>query len=357
MSKQPKEKASTPKELRERVVGGAPAPIPLQRNANRMGLHHLPGNWSNPQQNTSLARGGGAFWGDDTGGNALGDDTGGNATVPRLRRNLQGVGGSQILVGMGYHSDLPDFRDYGWDRLDKFLKSAKEAKSQRLKDMAGRAEVTDLPEAWNLGDDPAHPLSPIENQGHTNTCTAQAAAGLIEYLYRWATGDYNDFSRMFIYFNSRRLLGWSGDIGCYIRTTFKAMRLFGAPPEPEWPFDISLLDTEPLPYHYAYASNFKTLKYARLDSYQDDPNSQTTGDLYDRVKRNIYAGFPVEFGFPVYSCIQSLSGYTIPIPSRKDRLLGGHAVLAVGYDDTIEAPMPTEGLKMEPNRGALIIRN
>lgn len=342
-----------------------PAPLPVRNDHVRLGLIHVPGVWPKAARAKRATRRLGDYngpMGDYNG--PLGDYNGplGEYNGPMGDYNgplgdYNGGLGGQIFVGMGYHSDLADYRDYGWGLLDEFIKSMPKAKSSRVKNVAQRARKVKSAQ-FNLGDDPAHPLPPIENQGRTNSCTAQAAAGMLEYLYRWGTGDYNDFSRMFIYFNSRKLLGWSGDIGSYIRTTFQAMCLFGAPPESQWPFDLSLLDAEPLPYHYAYASNFKTLKYARLDSYRDSAGQV---GLYDRVKRVIRSGFPVEFGFPVYSCIQKLNHFVIPVPSETDGLLGGHAVLAVGYNDNVRYNIPPKpgDAKRTPTkkRGALIIRN
>jgi len=285
-----------------------------------------PGNWSNPP---------GGNWSNPPGGNY--SDPPGWSYPP----------GAERQVGMGYHPDLPDCRDCVWDDFAKFVTSTEEATNERIKHLADRAKKS-LPADYNLGDNPKHPLPPIEDQGRTNSCTSQAASGLVEYLYRWATGDYNDFSRMFIYYNARKLLGWHGDTGAYIRTTFKAMRLFGVPPETEWPFDLSALDTQPQPYHYSYANNFKTMSYARLDSYRDDP-----GKIRSRIKQTVHMGFPVEFGFPVYSCIQKLQNFVIPVPGSNDKLLGGHAVLAVGYHENV----PYVDNQGQSQRGALIIRN
>src|SRR6266850_1597036 len=248
---------------------------------------------------------------------------GGNWSDP-LGRNWSCPLGSSHIGGLGYHPDLPDHRDCGWKQLGDFLKETTAAKNERVKGLLERVEDK-APDKFNLGDDTTHPLPPIENQGRTNSCTANAAVGLVEYLYRWATGSYNDFSRLFVYYNARKLLGCTEDKGAYIRSTFQAMRLFGVPPETERPFDPERLNSEPNPYNYSYASNFKTMTYARLDAYGDPPEA-----VQERLKQILYTGFPVEFGFPVYSCIQNLKDFVIPVPTQMDQLLGGHAVLAVG---------------------------
>ena len=294
-----------------------PRPAPRRNWSDPLGFPIPPGGeWTNPLGNWS---------------NPLG-----NWSVPiGLRR------------GMGYHPDLPDRRDCGWTNLSGFIQQTKAAENARVKGLVLTAPAA-LPTSFNLGDQSEHPLPPVEDQGQTNSCTAQAAAVLVEYLYRWATGTYDHFSRLFIYYNARKLLGWTGDNGAYIRTTFKAMRLFGVPPEPEWPFDPALLENQPQPYHYSYASNFKTMSYARLDGYGDPP-----AKTLERLKQTIYAGFPVEFGFPVYSSIQNMQNFVIPVPLNTDKLVGGHAILAVGYDDTVEY-VDDQGAKQ---KGAICIQN
>lgn len=271
-------------------------------------------------------------------------------------------------AGLGFHPDLPDRRDRvirgpgAGSRGGDEKKSVVDAQVHKaLTAIAKKLEATangnEDPQRWSLTDAAAvpvsvdlrktHLLSPVEDQGTIGSCTANAVIGLVEYLIRAGSGERNDFSRMFLYKNTRRLLGWKGDMGAYLRTTIKALRLFGVPPESEWPHDPRLLDVEPEAYHYAYAQNFKSLVYARFDAH--DGSGEYT---LDAVQRALTDGFPVAFGFPVYESIESAGPFgRIPLPQgSQDRLTGGHAVLAVGYDDAIDvvgADRP----------GALLIRN
>lgn len=163
-----------------------------------------------------------------------------------------------------------------------------------------------------------------------------------------------DMSRMFLYKVSRRLLGWTGDTGAYLRTTIKAMALFGVPPEFEWPYTNELLDEEPDAYHYSFAQNFKAMAYARLDGYGEGTGGDAT---LNTMRRTLGDGFPVVFGFPVYRSVSSVQfpDYVIPYPQTQlgDSLIGGHAVLAVGFDDN----KITKKINQMEKRGALIIRN
>jgi C1A family cysteine protease len=54
------------------------------------------------------------------------------------------------------------------------------------------------------------------------------------------------------------------------------------------------------------------------------------------MKGCLAAGYPFVFGFTVYESFESASVAktgVVPYPSTGEKVLGGHAVLAVGYDD------------------------
>jgi len=237
------------------------------------------------------------------------------------------------IKGMGWERDLPDFRDFTVQSPDvKEIRS----KSSRLKKVAKAVPGSvDLRE-W---------CSPIEDQGDLGSCTANAGAGLLEYYQRRAFGKYLNGSRLFLYKAARNLLGWTGDQGAYLRTTMKAMALFGAPPESHWPYDVAQFDVEPPAFCYAFAQNYQALKYYRLD-----PAGQSTSKTLDVLKENLAASLPVMFGFTVYSSIPPLGDGKgeIPFPKPGESVEGGHAVVAVGYDNK-----KTIG----GDNGAILIRN
>ena len=107
----------------------------------------------------------------------------------------------------------------------------------------------------------------------------------------------------------------------------QAMVMFGAPPERIWPYAVSKYEDEPDAYAYAAAQSFQALRYYRLD-----PPGKSPADLLVSIKTSLAAGLPVMFGFSVYSSMGS--GAWIPFPAPSDRLVGGHAVVAIGYDDS-----------------------
>jgi C1A family cysteine protease len=150
-----------------------------------------------------------------------------------------------------------------------------------------------------------------------------------------------DASRLFVYKLARQLDGFKGDTGAYIRTAMKALRLFGAPPERHWPYDIGKFDEDPPAMAFAYGQSLQALQYYRLDCRGQD--RQTCLGL---LKQLVASGYPVAFGFLVYSFGNKDGEF--PMPDKDDRYYGGHAVMAVGYDDAREIGKST---------GAILIRN
>jgi C1A family cysteine protease len=234
---------------------------------------------------------------------------------------------------LGWHRDLPDLRDHSAasDAVARVL-----AKSSLLK-KAAKA----LPSSIDL----RRFCSPIEDQKSLGSCTAHAGAGMLEYFERRAFGKHLDASRLFLYKVTRQLAGFTGDDGAYLRDTMKAMVLFGMPPEKYWPYVISRFNDEPTAFCYSYAQAYKAIQYYRLD-----PQGTSNAALLKNIKTSLAAQLPAMFGFSVYSSIPGSGDGKgeIPYPGSGDTLEGGHAVLAVGYDDQ---------KKIGSSKGALLIRN
>lgn len=224
------------------------------------------------------------------------------------------------LQGMGWLPDFPDFRD----------RTPLHAQVEPLIARTAIPAPAPLPDRVDL----SQWCSPVETQGALGSCTANAAVGLYEYFERRAKGEYVDASRMFVYKTSRNLLHWTGDSGAFIRTAMGALVLFGVPPEEYWPYDPAQLDVEPPAFCYAFGENFKAIQYVRLD-----PAGTTADALRNEIKTFLANGFPSMFGFTVYSSIdQAAADGKIPLPAAGEKVKGGHAVVAIGYDDAIVVP-------------------
>jgi C1A family cysteine protease len=192
--------------------------------------------------------------------------------------------------------------------------------------------------------------SPIEDQEEIGSCTANAGIGLIEYFERRTYGKHLNASRLFLYKVTRNLIGWEGDTGAFLRDTIKAMVLFGVPPESYSPYITSNYDDEPSSFCYAFAQNYKSIIYYRLDSPKIKQNI-----LLKRIKEMLNAGLPSMFGFSIYSTINTVGqDGKIPFPSKHENRIGGHAVVAVGYDDKVEINNPIDNTI---TKGAILIRN
>lgn len=249
------------------------------------------------------------------------------------------------MYGMGWRPDVPSIKDYTGSNPEvaKLISVTKTAARIVGTSVGSGAAAAAAPAIGPSVDLRPH-CSPIENQLNLGSCTANAAAGLFEYFEKRSFGTYIDASRLFIYKVTRNLLGWTGDTGAYLRSVMEAMVLFGAPPEQYWPYNVPQFDNEPTAFCYAFAQNYQTIKYFRLD-----PAGLTGAQVLQNIKTYLAAGFPSMFGFPVYDeymhvAADGKAGY----PKANSHLYGGHANVAVGYDDN---------LTIGPDKGALLVRN
>lgn len=255
-------------------------------------------------------------------------------------------------LGMGWLPDYPDQRDFDVDTDEVSLKLQLLGYQRSIKGMFEKIAIHDLQKVkLPPKQDVRKYCSPIENQGRLGSCTAHAGVGLIEYFEKRAFRRHIDASRLFLYKVTRNLLGWIGDTGAFIRTTMGAMALFGAPPENFWKYVIEDFDVEPSAFCYAFGQSYQSLSYYKLDP----PLIEKT-ELLKRIKTNLAAWLPSMFGFSVYeSYEQAKKTGEIPFPTRSERRVGGHAIVAVGYDDAKNVTNTNPG--GTTTKGALLIRN
>ena len=257
--------------------------------------------------------------------------------------------------GLGWLRDLPDFRDFTPEKEELSEKHKARGQKKSVRTMLAEASVAaplaadKLPTA-SVSLRPY--FSPVEDQGALGSCTANAGVGLVEYFERRAFGSHIDASRLFLYKATRDLLHWTGDTGAHLRSTMQALVLFGVPPEEYCGYVIANFDVEPSAFCYAFAANYQTLTY-----YRYDPPGTTKPKLLDRIKTNIAAGLPSMFGFTVYSSYNQTNsnGGAFPFPTAGENVVGGHAVVAMGYDDGKQITNASPG--GPTTTGALQIRN
>ena len=256
------------------------------------------------------------------------------------------------FCGKGWLKDYPDYRDNtpSTDTLSKrqIARGARKPVSEILEGLAedGSSRTRGLPKSADL----RQWCSPVDNQGQIGSCTAHACVGLYEYFERRAFGKHIDGSRLFLYKATRNLLGWEGDDGAYLRTTMAAMALFGVPPEKYWPYKEARFNEEPTAFIYAYAQNYQALLYYRLDV-----QGVTRQHLLDKIKQHLRMGLPLVFGFTCYTSLNTADNGDIPFPDRNEDVEGGHAVMAVGFDD--DKTITNCNNSKIKSKGAILIRN
>ena len=247
----------------------------------------------------------------------------------------------ELIPGFGWLPDMPSIKDYTPEHA--MIKPKLDTVHAAKGSAASLPVSVDL-RAW---------CSPIENQLNLGSCTANAGVGMLEYYERRAYGKEIDASRLFLYKATRDLLKWTGDTGAFLRTTMEAMVLFGVPPEAYWPYVVANYDIEPSAFLYSFGQNYQALKYYRLD-----PPATPRSALLSSIKSNLACGLPSMFGFTVYTSYTQASVANqgaIPYPVPADRIAGGHAVMAVGYNDSLQIRNAASGAL--PTTGALLIRN
>lgn len=166
---------------------------------------------------------------------------------------------------------------------------------------------------------------PVYNQGNLGSCTANAIGGLFEFVQMKLKLAAFTPSRLFIYFNERAMEGTiNSDSGAEIRDGMKSVATQGVCPETLWPYLVSQFKVKPTIACYKNALQNRAIKYMRV--LQD----------INQLKGCLAEGYPVVFGFTVYQSFESPSVAKtgiVPMPGANEKVLGGHAVVIVGYDD------------------------
>lgn len=203
-------------------------------------------------------------------------------------------------LGYGWVPDLPDQRDilYG----------------------AVRRPAAALPTSTDLR---SH-CSPVENQGNLGSCTGNSLAGAVEFLERKDGIAFENVSRLFIYYNERVIEHTvAQDAGAMIRDGIKSLVKLGVCAEKQWPYVVGKFAVKPSAACYKAALTHTVSAYARLSTLQD-------------MRTCLADGYPFVFGFTVYESFESsqvAKTGVVPMPKPREKVLGGHAVLAVGYND------------------------
>jgi len=221
-------------------------------------------------------------------------------TMSKTRKSSPVRRNKILKSGYGWVPDLPDHRDLMYGAL--------------------RPIPPSFPPHVDLG-----PMcSPVENQGSLGSCTANALAGALEFLERKDGVSFIDVSRLFIYYGERVIEHTiKSDAGAMLRDGIKTLVKQGVCSEKKWPYVSSKFTVKPPAACFQEALQHKITSYHRIVT-------------LDEMRACLAEGFPFVFGFTVYESFESqqvAQTGVLQMPQPSERSMGGHAVLAVGYDE------------------------
>jgi len=216
-------------------------------------------------------------------------------------------------------------RIYNWKKDKEDLRDFKY-------EITHKVSITNIPKSIDLSTS----CSPVFDQGQIGSCTGNALAGMYEYLQlkylkdttiktaEEFTTKYDPVSRLFIYYYERSLEGTVGeDSGAQIRDGIKVLASQGVCREINWPYSQNNLFKKPNKNANSEAVNHKISVYSRINNLND-------------MKNCLASGFPFVFGFMVYDYFETeemAKNGILQMPKSNEACLGGHAVMAAGYDD------------------------
>jgi C1A family cysteine protease len=221
-------------------------------------------------------------------------------TAARKRKPASAVRKLPRKPGYGWVPDMPDQRDMTYSAL--------------------RAAPPSLPSHVDL----RAMCSPVEDQGQLGSCTANALVGALEFLEFKDNVKHLNLSRLFVYYNERVIEhSVKSDSGAMLRDGIKTLKRQGVCSERKWVYDVSKFTVKPPAACYTQAMDHQITSYQRILTLNE-------------MRACLAEGFPFVFGFSVYESFEAQEvGATgiVNMPQPSERQLGGHAVLAVGYDD------------------------
>ena len=204
----------------------------------------------------------------------------------------------------GWRRDTPDHRDL---RFTPSLASLRKA----------------LPSIVDL----RSKMPAVYNQGSLGSCTANAIGAALQYNQKRQGKRHFIPSRLFIYYNERVMEGTvASDAGAQIRNGIKCVAKYGGPKETLWPYSDKVpgpFSKKPPAVAYKNGEEHQAIQYMRVAQKEV------------QLKTCLAEGFPIIMGMAVPASFDAdavASTGIMPMPQPREQVLGGHAVLIVGYD-------------------------
>ncbi len=184
-----------------------------------------------------------------------------------------------------------------------------------------------LPISFSLRDE----MPPVLNQMTLGACALHATSNILRHLLKLEKLPEFQPSRLYLYYNTRVLISHDSateDTGCILRDVCKAVKRYHACDEQFWPYDIPKFSKAPSLAAYKNANLHNQVKYARVPQ------------ILDTIKQILFNKTPILIGVAVFDSFeseQSIKTGDIPMPDlKKEKMLGGHAIVLCGYDDNTQ---------------------
>lgn len=165
----------------------------------------------------------------------------------------------------------------------------------------------------------------VYDQGQLGSCTGNAIAAAYEFDQMKEKIGVFQPSRLFIYYNERLMEGTiTQDAGAQIRDGIKTINNYGVCSETSWPYNIDAFSTKPPTAAYTEAAQHVAMNYYRVPVTVND------------MKTALASGFPVVGGITLYTSFESdavAKSGKVSMPKKNEKVIGGHAILFVGYND------------------------
>lgn len=196
------------------------------------------------------------------------------------------------------------------------------------KDFSFSKSLQPLLAASHTGDVDLRRFATDSSQRSLPSCVGNSTADSIEILSAIQGYPKVELSRMFVWTLARNLMaekGYKENTGTYIRLAFQVLHDFGICLESYWPYDESKWDRLPSLMAMSKATGRKIQGYYRIDTSQ--------GSIVEQMLAALRAEHPVVFGTLIDIPWDRYNGKTtLQKPGERSPILGGHAMVCVGYD-------------------------
>jgi hypothetical protein len=222
-----------------------------------------------------------------------------------------------------YRRVLPQFEDANKIELIALVNGRISALTQELEPSTATGSAAPLPAAVDY----ASKIKFIRDSGPEGSVVGLALATALEYQVEKATGETHRISARYIYYAAREAGGYGvkADTGAQISDAIKVLSTKGAVEESVWPYQPGKF-ADPPPSAVDKADRFRIGAARQLHNMND-------------IKRALNENGPVVAGIPVFQEMMSAEASKtgiIPLPAATATVIGGHAIVIVGYDDATQ---------------------